>query len=159
MGLFAAIMLSSDPGIARLALEIERPLPPAQYHLTLLYLGDHDPADAARRLAGIHYPQFSFFLTEVASFREPGRHITHLRARKSPELCGLASKVEEAMGVRRYYPFTPHVTLGEGSAGPVDTLLHHEIRVQAESFGLYLSANGRYTTINEFPLAPAAKKR
>ena len=94
-------------------------VPPANYHLTLRFIGEietwqAEEVDAA--LAAIRAPRFDLALAGVGTFEKGGRiQSLHITAERSPGLARLQSKVETAIQRVGLEPdrrrFAPHVTL------------------------------------------------
>ncbi len=100
--------------------------PPANFHITLRFIGEVDGAvthDIDASLAGIRAPRFSLSLAGVGHFGNGGK----LRAiwagvDREPALAHLRDKVESAI-VRAGLPpegkkFSPHITLGRAKSAP-----------------------------------------
>lgn len=94
-------------------------VPPANYHLTLRFIGEieswqAEEVDAA--LAGIRVPRFELALAGIGTFEKGGRiQSIHITAERSEELTRLQAKVETALQRVGLEPerrrFAPHVTL------------------------------------------------
>ncbi|WP_207537335.1 RNA 2',3'-cyclic phosphodiesterase [Sabulicella rubraurantiaca] len=177
MRLFVALDLPEDvrDGLAGLAggLPGMRWVPPANYHLTLRFIGEtpaHRAEEVDEALAAIRAKPFELRLAGLGTFEKAGRvHSLHVTAERTPGLSHLQSKIETALQ-RAGFPaekrrFAPHVTLGRAEAVPVPKLVdflqtHSLFRcepVTVEHFTLFSSQLGKeqavYTPEADYPLA------
>lgn len=120
--LFTALTLPEDVRMwltgLRGGLRNARWIDPENYHVTLRFIGDVDPATAdevARALERIHRAPVRVRLTGLGSFGSKKPHSVWVRVEPSPELMELQAEQErilQRLGLpaeaRR---FTPHVTL------------------------------------------------
>ena len=132
---------------------------PANYHLTLRFIGDvqnwqADEVDEA--LAGIRARPFRLSLHGLGTFEKQGRiQSIHVCAERNDALTHLQNKVETALR-RVGMPserkrFTPHVTLARADSVQPDKLIEYVQRhnlfraepVMVESFVLFSSLLGK----------------
>jgi 2'-5' RNA ligase len=146
---------------ALLSLRAGRPVPAANFHLTLLFLGSVDQA------------QIADICSATSKIKVPGKPLTlildHLEVwRKSkalvltpadapPELMRLSYALEQAMLVfghdQEHKEFRPHLTLSRDYRSPVpEAGSPPEFLFQADRFGLYQSHKGHYSLIADWPL-------
>ncbi|WP_460044552.1 RNA 2',3'-cyclic phosphodiesterase [Pseudomonas sp. S2_H01] len=150
---------------ALLSLRAGRPVPAANFHLTLLFLGSVDQGQIAE------------ICTTASKIKVPGKPLTLVLDRlevwrKSkamvltpddapPELMRLSYALEQAMSRfgqdQEYKEFRPHLTLARDyqSAAP-EAGNPPEFFLRADRFALYESYKGRYRVITEWPLVPSA---
>ena len=144
-----------------LSLRIGRPVPVANFHLTLLFLGSVDRG----RIAEI--------CTAASKITVPGKPLTvvldRLEAwRKSAtlvltpgdaplELMRLSYALEQAMlsfgNDQGHKEFRPHLTLSRDYRSPVpEADIEPEFFLRADRFALYESHKGQYRVIADWPL-------
>lgn len=138
-----------------------RPVPAANFHLTLLFLGSVDQAQIAE------------ICTTASKIKVPGKPLTLVLDRleiwrKSkalvltpedapPELMRLSYALEQAM-LRfgqdlEHKEFRPHLTLARDYQSAVpEAGSPPEFFLQADSFALYESHKGQYRIIGQWPL-------
>lgn len=149
-----------------LSLRTGRPVPTANFHLTLHFLGAVDKA----QIYGI--------CTAASKIKVPGKPVTVILDslevwRKSsalvltsedapPELMRLSYALEQAMlaygqdQARR--EFRPHLTLTRDFQAPVpETISPPEFFLRADRFSLYESHKGQHRVIAEWPLVQPAQ--
>jgi 2'-5' RNA ligase len=117
---------------------------PADYHVTLRFLGDVDGAtarDVFDLLADIRRPALTVTLDQIASFGGDKPHSVHARVRPGPALSELQADHERLMRRIGLPPeprkFVPHVTLGRckgASASAVADYLSSRALVRSLSF-------------------------
>jgi 2'-5' RNA ligase len=150
---------------ALLSLRAGRPVPAANFHLTLLFLGSVDQAQIADICAA------------ASKIKAPGKPITlaldRLEVwRKSkalvltpddapPELMRLSYALEQAMlrfgHDQENKEFRPHLTLARDYQSPVpEAGSPPEFFLRSDRFGLYQSHKGQYTLIADWPLVQPA---
>jgi len=160
-----AQMVGGLPGV--------RWVPPANYHLTLRFIGNVTSIEAEEvdiALAGIRAKPFELRLRGLGTFEKAGRvQSLHALAERTPGLAHLQAKIETALQ-RAGLPaekrrFTPHVTLARTDLVPIDKLAgyvqaHNLFRtdvVTVEHFVLFSSRLGKemavYTPEVEYALA------
>lgn len=160
-----ALMVGGLPGV--------RWVPPANYHLTLRFIGNVTSIEAEEvdiALAGIRAKPFELRLRGLGTFEKAGRvQSLHALAERTPGLAHLQAKIETALQ-RAGLPaekrrFTPHVTLARTDLVPIDKLAgyvqaHNLFRtdvVTVEHFVLFSSRLGKemavYTPEVEYALA------
>lgn len=146
---------------ARVAARLEgRPVPAANLHLTLAFLGEVDAArvDALEQAAGgIAAHAFTVSLDRLGGFRRAG--VAWAGCRQCPESLArlqadLDARIREAGFAPDPRPFAPHLTLARrvrGTAGVADM---EPVRWLANAFALVESARDRggYRTLAEWPL-------
>jgi 2'-5' RNA ligase len=144
-----------------LSLRIGRPVPAANFHLTLLFLGSVDQT----RIAAI--------CTVASKITVPGKPLTVVLDRlevwrKSnalvltsgdapPELMRLSYAIEQAMlpygHDQEHREFRPHLTLSRDYRSPVpEADIEPEFFLRADRFALYESHKGQYRVIADWPL-------
>lgn len=144
-----------------LSLRVGRPVPTANFHLTLLFLGAVDRA------------QISAICTAASKVKVPGKTLTVVLDRleiwrKSralvltpedppPELMRLAYALEQSMlpfgSDQEQKQFRPHLTLARDYRLPVpEASTQPDFFLRADRFGLYESQKARYRLIAEWPL-------
>jgi 2'-5' RNA ligase len=148
-------------------------VPPANYHLTLRFIGEVTPHQAEEvdlALAGIRARPFDLTLAGLNIFEKGGRvQSLHAVAERTPALQHLQAKVETALQRAGLPPerrrFAPHVTLARTEFAPLDKLAgflqaHNLFRtapVRVEHFVLFSSRLGKemavYTPEVEYALA------
>jgi 2'-5' RNA ligase len=146
---------------ASLSLRVGRPVPAANFHLTLLFLGSVDQAQIAEICA------------TASKITVPGKTLTLVLDRlevwrKSkamvltpddapPELMRLSYALEQAMlkfgDDKEAKEFRPHLTLSRDYQSAVpEAGSPPEFFLRADRFGLYRSHKGQYTLIADWPL-------
>lgn len=137
-----------------------RAVPAANLHLTLVFLGEVDPAriGALRRAAdGVACPGFAFQLDRVGGFRRAGVAWAGCR-RPPPALLALQSSLEGRIREAGFSPddraFAPHLTLARRVREPVEPRDMEAVAWRANAFALVESARGEgaYRTLAEWPL-------
>ncbi|MCU0886946.1 MAG: RNA 2',3'-cyclic phosphodiesterase [Rubritepida sp.] len=148
-------------------------VPPANYHLTLRFIGEVTPPEAEEvdlALAGIRAKPFDLRLSGLGIFEKGGRvQSVHAVAERTPALQHLQAKVETALQRAGLAPerrrFAPHVTLARTELVPLDKLAgflqaHNLFRtepVPVEHFTLFSSRLGKemavYTPEVDYALA------
>ncbi|WP_406666256.1 RNA 2',3'-cyclic phosphodiesterase [Gallaecimonas sp. GXIMD1310] len=133
----------------RQALPAIKPVPMANYHLTLAFVGDHVDAKALIRLAQrISFTPFSVTVEHLGQWRNSG--ILYLGCRQPPSalmtLAQALQQVSEQLGGQpQQHPYQPHLTLARHCHQPVTPQQPAPaITLAARHFGLYVSAAGRY---------------
>jgi 2'-5' RNA ligase len=146
---------------ALLSLRAGRPVPAANFHLTLLFLGSVDQAQIAE------------ICTTASKIKVPGKPLTLVLDRlevwrKSkaivltpndapPELMRLSYVLEQAMlrfgQDQEHKEFLPHLTLVRDYQSPVpEAGIPPDFFLRADRFGLYQSHKGQYILIADWPL-------
>jgi 2'-5' RNA ligase len=148
-------------------------VPPANYHLTLRFIGEVTPQQAEEvdlALAAIRARPFDLALAGLGVFERQGRvHSLHAVAERTPALQHLQAKVETAVQRAGLAPerrrFAPHVTLARTDSAPPGKLAgfvqaHNLFRTgpaRMEHFVLFSSRLGKemavYTPEVEYALA------
>lgn len=177
MRLFVALELPETvrDQLARLMLGLPgvRWVPPANYHLTLRFIGEVNAPEAEEvdlALAGIRAKPFELRLSGLGTFEKAGRvQSLHAVAERTPGLQHLQAKIETALQRAGLPPerrrFAPHVTLARTDLAPLDRLAgflqaHNLFRTEpvlVEHFVLFSSRLGKeqavYTPEVEYALA------
>ena len=142
-----------------------KPVPPANFHVTLAFLGNLAPeaAEVARAAAtGIRGQAFELVLDRFGFWPQPG--VAWLGASRVPEagrrLAGqLASALCEGGLQLDLRPFVPHVTLARKVGKPGDFGSVKPIPWPARAFVLVRSvthpSGSEYLVLQEWPLAAA----
>ncbi|WP_341501979.1 RNA 2',3'-cyclic phosphodiesterase [Gallaecimonas sp. GXIMD4217] len=135
-----------------------RPVPMANFHLTLAFLGHLSP-DQIRGLcetaAALSWSPFTLTLDSFGQWRRAG--IAYLAPSTVPEpLRALALQLREAGrdqgGFDETRDFKPHITLCRKAHGHLEpSRPPPPIRLAVDTFGLYASADGRYDRLASFP--------
>jgi 2'-5' RNA ligase len=137
-----------------------RPVPAANLHLTLVFLGEVDAGrvDALRRAAGgASGEAFSIVFDRVGGFRRAGVAWTGCRVPPA-QLLALQADLESRMRAAGFVPderpFAPHLTLARRVRDPVVPADVEPVSWRAEAFALVESARGEgaYRTLAEWPL-------
>lgn len=137
-----------------------RPVPAANLHLTLVFLGEVDPAriGALRSAAeGLACPGFPFQLDRIGGFRRAGVAWAGCR-RPPPALLSLQSTIEGRIREAGFSPddraFAAHLTLARRVREPVEPEDMQAVEWRANAFALVESARGEgaYRTLAEWPL-------
>lgn len=144
-----------------LSLRIGRPVPVANFHLTLLFLGSVDQA------------QVSAICTAASKIQVPGKPLTValdrlevwrksnalvLTSGDAPlELMRLSYALEQAMlssgNDQGHKEFRPHLTLSRDYRSPVpEADIEPEFFLRADRFALYESHKRQYRVIADWPL-------
>jgi 2'-5' RNA ligase len=126
-----------------------RPVPAANLHLTLAFLGDvpEDRVGAAKRVAsGIRGPAFELALDRLGSFRRAG--VGWAGPSCPPgELAGVQSALERALRsagfVLEERPFAPHLTLARKLVRPVAAMAIDPVAWRVWGFALVESTRGK----------------
>lgn len=164
--LFLAIWPGAAAAVALgdLALDVARvcegrPVERSKIHLTLTFLGEIDAAreagigDVARAMptAG----RFDLVLDRVGSFRR-SRVAWAGASSEPPELMtlqsGLEARLRAAGFVLEDRPYRPHFTLARKIARPLPDARVAPVQIACEAFALVVSAGGKYTTRESWPL-------
>ena len=137
-----------------------RPVPAANLHLTLVFLGEVDPSriEPLRRAAvGVAGSAFTLALDRVGGFRRAG--VAWAGCRQSPAgliglQAGLERRIREAGFSPDDRPFTPHLTLARRVRVPVEPQDVEPVSWRAKAFALVASARGEgtYRTLAEWSL-------
>jgi RNA 2',3'-cyclic 3'-phosphodiesterase len=135
-----------------------RAVPPANYHLTLAFLGSLAPerlAAATRAAAAVRAERFAFTLDRVGSFRgarvawagssAPAARLVELQARLARALAAGGFVLEERA-------FAPHVTLARRIERTVAREPIGAIAWDVAEFALMRSEAGAYATLAAWPL-------
>lgn len=140
-----------------------RPVPPANYHITLAFLGDQPAAlfdDIVRAGSAVVAAPVEFSLDRFGYFPKP-RVFWVGATERPPELASLARELwdrMEALGLRREKrPFQAHVTLARKVAALPEVPSPNPLIWRASSFALVESATEQhgavYTVAKDFPFA------
>lgn len=150
---------------ASLSLRVGRPVPAANLHLTLLFLGSVDQAQIAE------------ICTTASKIKVPGKPLTLVLDRlevwrKSkalvltsedapPELMRLSYALEQAMlrfgQDQEHKEFRPHLTLARDYESPVpEGGMPPDFFLRADRFGLYQSHKGQYSLVADWSLVQPA---
>ena len=137
-----------------------RPVPAANIHLTLVFLGEVDPLriEALRGAAeGTRGFSFTLALDRIGEFRRAG--VAWAGCRRPPAemmefQAALEQRIREAGFVPDDRPFAPHLTLARHVRNPPDAGDIEAVSWRAKSFALVESARGEaaYRTLAEWPL-------
>jgi 2'-5' RNA ligase len=137
-----------------------RPVPAANLHLTLVFLGEVDTpriGDLVAAAGGLPAPAFTIVLDTIGGFRrsgvawagcrEPAKELLGLQA-------GLDRRVREAGFHPDARPFAPHLTLARRVRAPVTPRPIDAIAWRVSSFALVESGRteSAYRTLAEWPL-------
>jgi 2'-5' RNA ligase len=137
-----------------------RAVPAANLHLTLVFLGEVDPAriGALRRAAdGPAGPGFPFLLDRIGGFRRAGVVWAGCH-QPPPALLALQSGLERRIREAGFSPddraFAPHLTLARRVRDPVEPGDMKAVAWRANAFALVETARGEgaYRTLAEWPL-------
>ena len=152
------------PGIATQLQMLQGGIPgarwidPADYHITLRFIGDIDDATAAdidELLARIRLPAFSLRLAGLDFFGGARPHSVHAKVEPAPELLTLQQAHERTCQQAGLKPetrrFTPHVTLARCRGAPLAA-----VRDYVSAHGLF--AAGPFE-VNRFVLYSARPSR
>jgi 2'-5' RNA ligase len=158
----AALRKTISQWRSSLDLRAGRPVPPANFHLTLLFLG------------AVNTSQIADICTIASNVKTPGKRLTvaldrlevwrkskvlALMSEDAPaELLRFSYALEQAMlpfGYgQEYKDFRPHLTLARDYLSPVpEAGTPPEFFLRADRFALYESHKGQYRMIAEWPLA------
>jgi RNA 2',3'-cyclic 3'-phosphodiesterase len=137
-----------------------RAVPAANLHLTLVFLGEVDPAkiDALRRAVdGVACAGFPFVLDRIGGFRRAG--VAWAGCRQSPPaLFTLQSTLEARIRAAGFSPddraFAPHLTLARHVREPVEPEGMKAVEWRVNAFALVETACGvgAYRALAEWPL-------
>lgn len=156
---------AAQAALAALAKEVARlgggrPVPAANLHLTLLFMGEIDPARiGALQLAagGVASAAFTLGLDRTGGFRRTG--VAWAGCRQPPtELLALQSELERRIREAGFRPdnraFAPHLTLARRVREPVQPEHVEPVSWRASAFVLVESARGDgiYRILAEWPL-------
>ena len=177
MRLFVALDLPHEARtrLSRLATGLAgaRWLPPANYHLTLRFLGEmpgHRAEELDHALAALRGKRFTLQFNGVGVFEKAGRlQALWAGVERNPQLEHLQNKIETAVQRIGFEPerrrFNPHVTLARLDNSPPGKLVewmqaHNLLRAEpvvVEHFTLFSSLLGKdaavYTAEVDYPLA------
>jgi RNA 2',3'-cyclic 3'-phosphodiesterase len=137
-----------------------RAVPAANLHLTLVFLGEVEPARVAslHRAAGeVESPGFELALDEVGSFRGSGVAWAGCRV-APPALLALQAALAERLRLQGFTPearpFAPHLTLVRRIAAPVAREAIAPVSWRVKGFALVESdrARGGYANVADWPL-------
>ncbi len=138
-----------------------RPVPVANFHLTLLFLGAVDKAQIAGICASasnISVPgrSLTVHLDKLETWRKSGALVL-TPSDASPELMRLSYALEQAMLVfgheKEHMEFRPHLTLSRDYRLPApEACSQPEFILRADRFTLYESCKGQYQVLAEWPL-------
>lgn len=137
-----------------------RPVPAANLHLTLVFLGEVDPGriPALRRAAQAAPGEgFTLVLDLVGAFRRAGVAWAGCR-RPPPELLALQADLERRVRAAGFAcderAFAPHLTLARKVRDPVEVGEAPAVAWRVGAFALVESARGEggYRTLAEWPL-------
>lgn len=139
-----------------------RRIPLQRLHLTLLFLGDVDPAGEARALAvaaaAARNPAFDLVLDQAGSFYRS--RVLWVGARRAPEALtglwlGLRDGLADLAGERNRGALAPHVTCWRDVDRPLELTPIPPIRWRVEGFALVhstLGAQPQYHVVSHWPL-------
>lgn len=144
-----------------LSLRVGRPVPTANFHLTLLFLGAVDKAqiaDICTAASEVKVPgkPLTVVLDRLEVWRKSGALV--LAPEDPPsELMRLAYALEQSMlpfgSDQEQKEFRPHLTLARDYRLPVPEAGNQpEFVLRADRFGLYQSSKGQYRLIADWPL-------
>jgi 2'-5' RNA ligase len=166
MRLFFGFDLSSDSKTAiaawrdRFAIADGRPVPPANFHITLAFLGEvnerlverlGDSVDA--RLDALPWQPWALLLNRVGYWPAPGIYWLGTSS-DTAELAALARKlgsIGQEFGARRERrTYVPHVTLMRRCGSPPPAPVHEpDIEIALEDITLFESRSGRSGVVYE----------
>ena len=162
--------LRDSLALTRGGLEGARWIDPADYHVTLRFIGDVDNADADRladALEAVEAEAFTVRTDAYGSFGGDKPRIVHLGLHADPALVDLQHKVEFACRAAGFEAegrkFTPHITIARlRRTGPGDVASWLSSRMQpvpsafrVESFSLYVARSGGggpYHPVVDYPI-------
>ena len=127
-----------------------RPVPRANWHTTLRFLGDAEPGAVAARLSAVSLPAAE--LTLGPTIRRLGRQLV-VPVAGADELAAIAREATSGIGDDR--PFVGHLTIARGEPGApfVASMRATEVALVASS----LQPTGAvYTTLATFPTTEPA---
>ncbi|MDH0748804.1 RNA 2',3'-cyclic phosphodiesterase [Pseudomonas sp. GD03842] len=144
-----------------LSLRVGRPVPTANFHLTLLFLGSVDKAkiaDLCTAASNVKVPErkLTVLLNRLEVWRKSGALV--LTPENPPqEVMRLAYALEQSMlpfgNDQEQKEFRPHLTLARDYRLPVPEAPDEPaFMLRADRFGLYQSSKGEYRLIAEWPL-------
>ena len=139
-----------------------RPVPPANLHLTLAFLGERSPAQLEPLIPSLkailtRLPAFTVTLSTQDAFPEPGGRIWAAHARREAALLDLHRQIWDVLGQAGIEAeprqFLPHVTLARAAA-PLQTEAKPGPWVlPVHSVMLYESPpDGYYRVLHDWPL-------
>jgi 2'-5' RNA ligase len=146
---------------ASLPLRVGRPVPAANFHLTLFFLGDVNKAQIADICAAaskIKVPGRPMTLTlDRLDVWRKSKALVLTPVDAPPELMRLSYAFEQAMlrfgQDRENKEFRPHLTLARDYQSQVPEVgSPPEFFLRADRFGLYQSHKGQYRLIADWPL-------
>jgi len=150
---------------ASLSLRVGRPVPAANFHLTLLFLGSVDQAQianicAAASIVKMPGKPLTVVLNRLEVWRK-SKAMVLTPGDAPPEVMRLAYALEQAMlrfgQDQEHKEFRPHLTLARDyQSGVPEADNPPEFFLRADRFALYESYKGRYRVITEWPLVPSA---
>jgi len=148
-----------------LSLRSGRPVPTANFHLTLLFLGSVDKAQipqicaAAARIKVPGTP-LTVVLDRLDAWRQ-SKALVLTPEDAPPQLLRLSYALEQAMlaftSDQKHKEFRPHLTLTRDYQGSVpEAETSCEFVLRADRFTLYESHKGQYRVVAQWPLVPVA---
>lgn len=150
---------------ASLSLRAGRPVPAANFHLTLLFLGSVDTAQIAgicEAASKIKVPGKSLTvrLDRLEAWRRAGALVLS-PTDADPVLMRLSYALEQAMVAigqeKKQMEFRPHLTLSRDYRLPVpETCSQPDFVLRADRFTLYESYKGAYRALAEWPLVQSS---
>lgn len=145
---------------------LHKPIPAANFHLTLAFLGDIGEKqldNLCQTVTKIALPMFSLQFDHCGYFSKPG--IFWLGCQHSQALETLAHKVQVAANLppKQQQSFVPHISLFRGcDTPPPEPLFAPELTLAFTHFGLYQSINSHhgvhYHCIQQWPLQPVFQR-
>lgn len=162
--------LRDSLALTRGGLDRARWVDPADYHVTLRFIGDVDNADADRLAASLDMVEAEAFTARMdvyGSFGGDRPRIAHLGLHPDPALMALQHKVEMACRAAGFEAesrkFTPHITiarLGRTGAGDLAAWLSSRLppapsSFRVDNFSLYVArtgGGGPYHPAVDYPL-------
>jgi len=146
---------------ASLSLRTGKPVPSANFHLTLLFLGAVDKAKIAEICSAaskIMVPEkpLTLVLDRLEVWRK-SKALVLTPEDAPPELMRLSYALEQAMlrfgQDQEHREFRPHLTLARDYQSTVpEAGIPPDFFLRADRFGLYQSHKGQYTLIADWPL-------
>jgi 2'-5' RNA ligase len=160
-----AAIAAAGSAIARTRALGGREIPPERIHLTLLFLGDVDPAGEERVRAvadAVRSPAFDLTLDEAGSF--PRSRVLWIGTRHAPEPLtqlwrALRDGLSDLAAEHNREALVPHVTCYRDIDRPVPIVPIPPIRWRADGFVLVHSTLGtphRYHVVSHWPLQTVA---
>lgn len=172
---FLALSLPDDvrSGLAvqQFLLPLPRKVPPEDFHLTLVFLGEEPERQVEslhERLEGLRHPGFDLTLDALGMFGGAKPRAVYAGVARSEPLAHLQAKLEQAARMEGFdlphRRFVPHVTLGRFSSPPEDAdrlgrlvaTTPYRASFSVTELGLYLSHltedGPRYELLASYPL-------